>query len=166
MAISAFVSKKSDKSETLKVLVKKTKGWRPEVLEGLRQALREKSIDEPRLQAAHKLVHHKALADIISMVRHAVREEEPILTAEERVSKVLARLQDEHDFTEEQEKWLGYIRDHLVKHLTVSREDFDDQPIFQRRGGLGRAQQIFKSEFMPLIGQINTLIAAYGSPRI
>lgn len=164
-AFSAFVAKNSEKIEALRILLKKPKGWNPEVLEGLRQTLREKTFNEPKLQEAHKLVHHKALADIISMVKHAVREEEPILTAEERVNKVMARLQDEHNFTEEQEKWLGYIRAHLVKHLTVSREDFDDQPIFQRRGGLGRARQIFKTDFIPLIEQINTLIAAYGSPR-
>ena len=33
------------------------------------------------LQKAHKLVYNKALADIISMVKHAARDEEPILTA-------------------------------------------------------------------------------------
>lgn len=162
-AFSVFVTKNADKIEALKILLHKPKGWRPEILEGLRQTLHENTFDEAKLQEAHKLVHHKALADIISMVKHAAHEEEPILTAEERVGKVLERLRKKHDFTSEQEQWFGYIREHLIKHLTVSSEDFDDQPIFQRRGGLGRARIVFKNEFSPLLEQINTLIAAYGA---
>jgi type I restriction enzyme R subunit len=164
-AFSKFVHENSDTLDALKVLLKRPKGWNPDALDELRQALRERRFDEPRLQRAHECIHHKALADIISMVRHAARGEEPILTAEERVSRVLERLHQEHDFTEEQEKWLGYIREHLVKRLTVSPDDFEEQPIFNRCGGLGRARQIFKDDFTLILEQINTLIAAYGAPQ-
>ena len=37
------------------------------------------------LEKAHAARYHKSLVDIISMVKHAAREEEPLLTASERV---------------------------------------------------------------------------------
>jgi hypothetical protein len=36
------------------------------------------------------VVRHAALADIISMVKYAAREEEPLLTAEERMARAAA----------------------------------------------------------------------------
>ena len=38
-------------------------------------------------------------------------------------------------FTEEQTKWLGYIREHLIENLTIELDDFDDIPVFERHGG-------------------------------
>lgn len=165
VAFSKFVKENRAKVEAIKILLDRPKDWRPEALDELRKVLKQSAFDEPKLREAHKVVHHKALADIISMVKHAVRDEEPILTAEERVGKALQKLQDAHDFTDDQQKWLALIQEHLITNLTLSPDDFDYQPSFQRLGGLARARQIFRDEFTPLLAQINTLIAAYGAPR-
>lgn len=161
-AFSKYIRANADKVAALKILLRRPKNWKPEVLEDLRQALRQSDFDEQTLRKAHK-VAYKTLADIISMVKHAAQDEEPILTAEERVAKALERLREKQEFSAEQEKWLGLIQAHLVENLSIGAEDFDLLPAFQRVGGLGRARQIFKTDFVPLIEQINTLIAAYGA---
>lgn len=160
-AFSKYIRTNSDKVEALKILLRRPKDWKPEVLEDLRKTLRQSDFDEQTLRKAHK-VAYKTLADIISMVKHAAQDEE-LLTAEQRVTKALERLRKKHNFSEEQEKWLGLIQAHLVQNLSIGPEDFDLLPAFQRVGGLGRAQQIFRTDFIPLLAQINTAIAAYGA---
>ena len=81
--------------------------------------LRRNHFPEKELQKAHKLVYHKALVDIISMVKHAAQEEEPIYTAEERVDRALKAVMAGKSFDEEQTKWLGFIREHLIENLTI-----------------------------------------------
>lgn len=161
-AFSKFVRANTDKLEALKILLRRPKNWKPEVLENLRKTLSQSEFDEQTLRKAHK-VAYKTLADIISMVKHAASEEEPILTAEDRVAKVLKRLRQKHDFYDAQLMWLGLIHAHLVENLSIGPDDFDLLPVFQRAGGLSRARQVFKTDFIPLLTQINTAIAAYGA---
>ncbi|MEK7288331.1 MAG: DEAD/DEAH box helicase family protein [Elusimicrobiota bacterium] len=158
-AFSRFVKENMDKIEALKILIKRPKGWSPDALEGLRQSLKENDFDEKTLCKAHELVSHKALAEIISIVKHAVREEEPILTAEERVDAALAKITDGGTFSTEERQWLSLVRQHLVVNLTLSPRDFDAFPIFQRLGGQGKAQQIFHNRLEALVEQINYAIA-------
>jgi type I restriction enzyme R subunit len=47
------------------------------------------------------------------------------------------------DFTPEQREWLGYIREHLIENLTIAEDDLDLMPVFEQRGGLGRARWVF-----------------------
>jgi type I restriction enzyme R subunit len=105
-------------------------------------------------------VYNKAIADIISMVKHAAREEEPILTAEERVDRAMQRVTAQKSFDEEQLKWLGLIREHLIQNLTIEVADFEVAPIFERHGGLTRARKVFKEQLEHLIGEINGAVAA------
>ena len=44
------------------------------------------------LQQAFQATHHKALVDIISMVKRAAIEATPLLTAEERVNAAVAQV--------------------------------------------------------------------------
>jgi len=159
-AFSAFIREHSVGIEALRILLERPKKWNPAVLDELRKILHENNYDEPKLQDAHQKVHHKALADIISMVKHAAKEEEPILTAEERVGRAMDRIMTGAAFTDEQQEWLGYIRQHLITNLTIEEEDFDTVPIFEQRGGRSRALKIFGSRLKPLIEELNQAIAA------
>ena len=75
------------------------------------------------------------------MVKHAAREEEPIYSAEERVDRALAKVTAGKSLTEEQTKWLGYIREHLIENLTIDLEDFEHIPVFERHGGKAKGKQ-------------------------
>ena len=85
------------------------------------------------LQKAHKIRYAKALADVISMVKHAARNEEPLLTAEEHVERAFQRIAIGKALTREQREWLGRIREHMVVNLSIDREDFDLAPVHPGR---------------------------------
>src|SRR3990172_3887637 len=159
-AFSRFVKENPEQIEAIQILLERPKEWKTDVLNELRKKLVRNNFPEKELQKAHKLVHNKALADIISMVKHAARKEEPIYTVEERVDRALKMIVVEKSFNEEQIKWLGFIREHLVQNLTIEMRDFDYAPIFERHGGLGRAKKVFKDEFEELIAKINYAVAA------
>ncbi|MCK5508953.1 MAG: hypothetical protein KAI50_10595 [Desulfobacterales bacterium] len=141
-------------------MLERPKEWKTNVLDELRKKLRLNEFPEEKLQNAHKLVYDKALADIISMVKHADREEEPICTAEERVDQAMKRITTKRSFNKEQIKWLGYIREHLIKNLTIGMEDFEYAPVFERHGGKGKADKVFNNELESLMSEINYKIAA------
>ncbi|MEQ8222024.1 MAG: type I restriction-modification enzyme R subunit C-terminal domain-containing protein [Candidatus Eremiobacterota bacterium] len=156
---SRFVRDHEDEIESLKILLSRPKEWRTDVLNQLRDKLSINRFPEKELQKAHKVVYNKALADIISMVKHAARSQEDILTAEERVERAVSKLTEKHSFDETQLKWIGFIRAHLIENLTIDIEDFNIIPLFERQGGLGRANKVFGGRLEEIIGEINYLIA-------
>jgi type I restriction enzyme R subunit len=102
----------------------------------------------------------KALVEIISMVKHAAREEEPLLTAEERVRRAFERITAGRTFTAEQGQWLGRIRSHLVENLSIGVDDFEAIPIFANFGGWGRADKVFEGNLASLLREVNEAVAA------
>ncbi len=94
------------------------------------------------------------------MVKHAASEEQPLLTANERVSRALAKITAGETFTPEQQQWLEYIRAALVETLSIEEEDFDALPVLQREGGWGRANRAFNNKLRELLPRINEAIAA------
>src|SRR5207248_2120295 len=160
-AFAKFVRENVNQFEALRILLKRPQDWNPEVLSQLRHALRANDYDEKRLRKAHEKVHRKALADVISMIKHASDKQSPLLTAPERVEKVLGEMRAFHSFTVEQEKWLVMIGEHLKENLSISEDDLNFQPVFSQRGGLAKARKLFGKELRPLIDRLNyTLVAA------
>ncbi len=110
-AFSKFVRENVNQLEAIRILLKRPQDWSPDVLTELKRLLRMNDFDEKRLRDAHKKVYRKELADVISMVKHASDQQEPLLTAAERVSKALEELEGFHSFTADQRKWLVFIAD-------------------------------------------------------
>lgn len=94
------------------------------------------------------------------MVKHAVREQEPLLTAEERVKQALARVTAGREFTVEQARWLDRIKSHLIENLSIAQTDFDLVPVLSDPGGWGRADEDFNQRLDELLKQINEAVAA------
>jgi type I restriction enzyme R subunit len=115
--------------------------------------------DIRNLQKAHELHYRKALVDIISMIKHAARDGEPLLTAEERVERAFAKVVAGKTFTADQDQWLGLIKAHLAQTLTIDREDFENIPLFFRRGGLSQATRVFAEQLDNLFAQLNEAVA-------
>jgi len=160
VSFARFVRENPEQIEAIRILLERPRNWKPEVLSELRKKLRLNHFDENELQKAHKLVYNKALADIISMVKHAARQEEPILTAEERVNRAMSKATAGKTFTEEQTHWLELIRAHMVQNLTIDLSDFEDAPIFRTKGGLGRARKVFTGDLEAFIEEFNYAMAA------
>ena len=159
-SFARFIRKNGDRIEAIRILQERPEDWNVQALEELRQVLQENQFSEQQVQRATQLVHNKALVDIISAVKRAARPEEPIYTAQERVNQALARVMAGKQFKEEQLQWLGYIREHLIKNLTLEMDDFEYAPIFELHGGLGKAKKVFQGELEALIAEINREIAA------
>jgi type I restriction enzyme R subunit len=159
-SFARFVKENPEHIDAIRILLERPKEWKTEVLKELRGELALNKFPEDELRKAHKLVYNKALADIISMVKHAARAEEQIYSAEERVDKAMKRITSDRTFTEEQMKWLEYIRGHLIENLTIALEDFDYVPVFERHGGRGVANKVFDNKLEALIADINYAIAA------
>lgn len=159
-AFSFFVRTNASKIDALNILLKRPKKWRPQILEELRRTLTQNSFDPIVLQRAHERASHKALADIISIVKRAEQEQAPLLTAQERVDRAMKSLTAGRKFSAEQMKWLTMIAQHLVENLTIAEEDFDLMPVFVQVGGIGKARKIFEGDLPALVEQINFQVAA------
>jgi len=155
-----FVNEHTDEIAAIQILLEKPKEWRADVLKELRDKLALNKYPEKELQKAHKQVYNKSLADIISMVKHAAKEAEPIFNAEERVTQAMQKFMAGKSFDEEQQKWLVFIKEHLIQNLSLEIEDFEYAPVFERNGGLGKAKKVFGNELESIVHEINYRIAA------
>lgn len=157
-----FVRENAERVQAIGILLERPRDWGTDALADLRRTLSAapQRFSEETLRRAHDVHYHKALVDIISMVKHAAREQEALLTAEERVGRALQALRAGRTFTPEQEEWLEFIRRHLVVNLSIDRGDFEVLPVFTQRGGLGRARKVFGSQLDELIRRLNEAVAA------
>lgn len=105
----------------------------------------------------------KTLADLIALVRVAIRESE---TLEPFADSVRARfdtwLEEQQmlgrAFTPEQVAWLEMIRDHVATSLSVSAEDFEDVP-FNQHGGLYAASRAFGDDLDSVLEELTEVLA-------
>ena len=156
-----FVKENPAQIDALRILLDRPKEWSSGALAELRQKLAMTRLFRiETLQKAHEVHHHRALVDIISMVKHAADEQQPLLTAVQRVEHALQKLSAGQSFTPEQQKWLEHIRIHTVENLSIDRDDFDLMPVFAREGGWAAARKVFAGHLEKLIQQLNENIAA------
>lgn len=155
-----FVRENPEHIEAIRILLERPRDWKTQALNELVEKLKRNNFQPEDLRKAHGVVYKKSLADVISMVKHAAREDEPILTAEERVDRALQKVTANKSFDEEQQKWLGYIRRHLVANLTIEAADLQHAPVFEQRGGKSKAEKVFKDQLTPLLAELNAAIAA------
>ncbi len=161
-AFERFIRDNAEKVDAIEILLDRPQEWSTDALGELRRKLataREHFTVES-LQKVHEFRYHKALADIISMVKHAASEEAPLLTATERVDSAIARIAAGQRFSREQQEWLDHIRQHLIENLTIDAADFDTIPIFENDGGWARADRAFNGKLKNLLRQINAAMAA------
>ncbi|HEV8715064.1 MAG TPA: DEAD/DEAH box helicase family protein [Candidatus Binatia bacterium] len=161
-AFAKFITKNPAQVEAIGILLARPKDWNTGALSELREKLAAapQRFTVKNLQAAHKLRYDKALADIISMVKHAADHASPLLTAEERVASAFDHVTHGRTFTDEQHQWLERIRAHCTENLSIEEHDFNTFPIFERAGGLGRANKVFQGALPQLVRQFNEAIAA------
>ena len=161
-AFARFVKENPAQVEAIEILLDRPKGWGTEALGELRQKLSatNERFTVDNLQKAHKVRYDKALVDIISMVKHAARDQEPLYTASERVQRAFETVTTGKQFSDDQQRWLDRIRDHLVENLSIDQDDFENLPIFTRFGGWGRANKTFNNQLGNIIRDLNEAIAA------
>ncbi|EKD79724.1 MAG: hypothetical protein ACD_40C00331G0007 [uncultured bacterium] len=149
-----FVKDNPEHIEALEVVLEKPASWSTQSLKELRDKLAqtpERFTDE-NLRRAYKY----PLADIISMIKHAAKEE-PLMSGKERVDLALAKVIDGRTVTPQQQEWIALIKKHLIENLTIEPEDFNVMPIFTNYGGsFNRINKDFDNNLMMYISQINS----------
>lgn len=161
-AFGEFVRQNPTPIEAVRILLDRPQDWNTGALTELRAKLlaTPQRFTPEHLQKAHEIQYHKALVDIISMVKHAADEQHPLLTASERVEQAFKTVTTGRTFTAEQEQWLDRIREHLRANLTIDQDDFETLPVFTRFGGWGKVSKVFGPQLPQLIKQLNQAIAA------
>jgi type I restriction enzyme R subunit len=158
-AFEMFVKTNADKVAALSVLLQHPESWRPAVMEELKRTLSQNGFEPEKLQRAHRAKGFKALADVISIVKHAAVVQSPLLTAEERVNRAIDKFLTGHKLTPEQMQWLSLVREHLVKNLSMDEEDFDLTPLLEMRGGKAKARKVF-NDLPSIVVELNAAVAA------
>jgi type I restriction enzyme R subunit len=160
-AFGQFIRENPQHIQAIRILLQRPKDWSTKALSDLQQKLAAtpQRFTRENLQRAHELHYHKAMVDIISMVKHAANEQQPLYTAEQRVKLAMAKITSGQNFTPEQVQWLDRIEGHLVENLTIDPGDFDTLPVFNRAGGWGRANKVFTGQLPHLISQFNEAVA-------
>ncbi len=161
-AFARFVKDHASDIDAIAILLDRPRDWGIDALRQLRDQLAgtKERFTPDNLRRAHEAQYHKALVDIISMVKHAARADSPLLTAEERVERAFIQVTADRTFTPEQWQWLERIRGHLVENLSVAPSDFDVVPVFERYGGWNRADRAFDGALGDLLKSFNEAIAA------
>jgi type I restriction enzyme R subunit len=161
-AFESFVRDNSAEIEAISILLSRPQAWGSEALRELRETLRQapEHFTEQNLERAFQVARHKALVDIISMVKWAASEASPLYTAEERVNQAVERVTANKELTEEQAKWIEHIRQHLVANLSIDREDFDAIPVLSARGGWRKANRVFGGELADMLADLNRELVA------
>ena len=173
-----FVEENKDEIEALRILYGRPyrAGLRYRHVKELREALRSPpvGIHDPanglwRLYEAlepDKVVGRggNALVDLVAIVRHAIRPEEPLVPMAEQVDTRYREwlAEKEHlgqTFTPGQRKWLDAIKDHIASSLRIEREDFEAVP-FNQWGGLGGVYQAFGKDLDAVLAELNERLAA------
>lgn len=155
-----FVKKNPEHIDAIDILLNRPKEFDTDELKALREKLATKPDDlidkfnERNLRRAY----NKELADIISLIRHAAKNED-LLTVESRIDRALAKVRARHSFTTAQEKWLELIRHHLIANLLIERDDIDALPIFTRQGmNYSKLNRIFYGKLDELLKEINEAV--------
>lgn len=106
----------------------------------------------------------RTLADIVSLVRFAVQEDDELLPYADLVKLrfdiwLTEQQADGKKFNPEQLGWLIMVRDHIAQSLTIEPEDFDYEP-FAQQGGLVGASNAFGSELSAVLDELNAQLPA------
>ncbi|MFA6923848.1 MAG: type I restriction-modification enzyme R subunit C-terminal domain-containing protein [Bacteroidales bacterium] len=160
ISFSEFIKQNEKEIEAISIILNKPKDWNTKVLNELKQKLKENKYDESNLQKAHKIVYHKDTVDIISMVKHAVKETEPLLSTDERVNQAIQKVTEGKQLNDEQQKWMEYIKEHLKQNMTLDENDLKELPVFTDRGGFNKFKKVFAGKYEIIINEINKAIAA------
>lgn len=161
-AFERFVRDNGSHIEALQILLARPQDWSTEALKDLRDTLTKapERFTEANLRKAFEAKHHKALIDIISMVKNAANEDAELFTAEQRVNLAVAVVGQGRALTDDQRKWLDYIAQHLIQNLTIDRGDFDNVPVLANRGGWGKANKVFGGQLAELLADVQKELVA------
>jgi type I restriction enzyme, R subunit len=106
----------------------------------------------------------RLLTDVISLVRFALEQDDQLIPFRDRVEArfegwLAMQEQAGPEFTEEQRRWLGWMKDHIATSMGIDADALTLPP-FVEQGGIGRAVQVFGDRLGPLMDELTEVLAA------
>jgi type I restriction enzyme R subunit len=106
----------------------------------------------------------RMLTDIVSLVGYALDQDDELVPFRDQVeARFAAWLASQEQagvsFTEEQLRWLTWMKDNIASELGIAPESFDYTP-FAEHGGIGKAYQVFGDRLSPLMTELTEVLAA------
>ena len=147
-----FIKENPDSIEALSILLDRPNELNTDLLAELRTklALRPEQFSEEHLKRAYG----NNLVDIIGMIRSAISDE-PLLTTRERVQRAIKVISDGKTFSENEDKWIELIANHLEYNLLIEKTHFKKEFPFTDNGGWNKADEDFNGELETIIAKIN-----------
>lgn len=104
------------------------------------------------------------LADLISLIRFEMKQEEKLTPFSDKVDYNFMRWTFEKNtgpvhFTDEQMEWLRLIKEHIITSLSIEPEDLDLSP-FDHKGGLGKFYEVFGENYKSILDEMNIRLVA------
>ena len=126
--------------------------------ESLWQAYAQLERDKVRGAAARRV-----LADLVSLVRHAVQMDDELVPYPEQVQEryrdwLAAQEAGGRVFSPEQRWWLDRVAEAIGVNLSVTSDDFQYGEMFQR-GGWIAARRLFGADLAALVDELNEALA-------
>jgi type I restriction enzyme, R subunit len=155
-AFQQFIRENPEHIEAIRILLDRPRDWSTTVLIELRNKLAERpeKFTETNLRRAYQ---HQ-LADIISIVHHAA-EDEPLMSAEERVDRAITKTFGTQELSPAQHKWLQLIRRHLIANLAIERDDFELLDFEQQGATWRHVDTDFGGQLAERLMQLNEAMA-------
>jgi type I restriction enzyme R subunit len=106
----------------------------------------------------------RMLTDIVSLVRFTLEQEGELVPFRQQVEQrfdawLAAQDQQSAEFTDEQRRWLGWMKESIASDLGIGSETFEYTP-FVEHGGIGKAVEIFGDRLQPLMDEMAEALAA------
>jgi len=132
------------------------RSWTPEVLWRAYETLEQSKV---RGASAGRL-----LTDVVSLVRFALHQDGELVPHAERVDASFRNWLAQQEnrgrrFTDEQQRWLEMMKDHIATSLEVELDDFELTP-FTDEGGLAKASKVFGKDLGEIVRELNEALAA------
>jgi type I restriction enzyme R subunit len=118
------------------------------------------TLERDRVRGANE---RRVLADLVSLVRHALLTDEELVPYPERVSRryhewIAAQEAAGRAFTPSQRWWLDAVAAHIGVNLSVSANDLNASPFFEK-GGQVAAVKVFGNELPTLLDELNQALS-------
>jgi type I restriction enzyme, R subunit len=106
----------------------------------------------------------RTLTDIVSLVRYALEQDQELVPFRDQVDGRFAawlasQEQQGGGFTEDQLRWLTWMKESIASDMSISAESFEYFP-YAERGGIGKAVLVFGDRLIPLMNELTQALAA------
>ncbi|MGX8700960.1 type I restriction endonuclease subunit R [Caproiciproducens sp.] len=173
-----FIEENKDEIIALRIIYSETYRNRPMTIEKMK-ALYEKLTAAPygitierlwdcyairRPEAVKGKGTMRVLTDLISMIRFEMGYTDTLSPFADTVNYnfmrwTMAKNAGHIHFSDEQMEWLRLIKDHIAVSLSVEPDDLELTP-FDEKGGLGRYYELFGSEYLNVLNEMNEALVA------